>query len=148
MTDEEVKALPTVNLTFKYMEINVKGKPFFVWIDEDGKERHYLSQSGRNPVDVSPGMIYSFPQTPTGGIVSSYGKYVRRYEGENVIEWAAINRANKQRLAASRAVSKEVNTELLKSQIEPIGKVYAKMNGAQRAQLIAWVVSQIVKYDD
>jgi hypothetical protein len=146
MTDEEVKALPLVNLTFKYVAINVKGKPFFVWVDDQGRERNYLASGAKNPVDASPGMIYSFPQTESAGIISSHGKYLRRYEGQEVKEWSAIHRANREILAATRALSKEVNTDPLIKCIEPIGKAYAAMNSAQRAHLIAWVVRQIVQY--
>lgn len=148
MTDEEVKALPKIKLTFKHIEINTKGEPFSIWRDEDGKERHYMIKGRKQPVDASPGMIYSFPQTSNGGIIPSHGKYVSRIEGDEVIEWSAIHRANKQRLAAIKSLAKEVKTELLKKAIEPVGKAYEKMNAPQRAHLIAWVVGEIVKYGE
>ena len=144
-TKDEIAAMPTVRLTFMYLEID-NGKSYHLWVSDDGKNHAYGGH--KNIANASPGMIYVFPAPHEGAILTSHGKWAGISEDkESVTRWAALHRANRQRLASIRKVSDEAKVERLQEHIDPLASAYARMNAPQRAQFLAWIVRKIIQAD-
>ncbi|MCB0189905.1 MAG: hypothetical protein KDE31_36790, partial [Caldilineaceae bacterium] len=142
---EQIAAMPRVRLTFLYLEID-NSKPYHVWIDENGQSHIYGGM--RNVAQASPGMIYVFPVPSEGSILLTQGKYAGNHDNkEDVALWAALHRANRERLASIRKVSAEAGEERLQQYIDPLARAYSRMNAPQRAQFIAWIVRKIIQAD-
>lgn len=147
MTKDEILALPRTRLIFKYMALDGKGKPYFVWMQEDGEVRHYAPKSRTNIVPALPGMIYDFPDDGNSIYHSlNYAEHVGEWPDQVAITiWAAEHRANMQLEKAAKDLSKLVKVDQLKRFIDPLRIAYLSLEPAQQSQLLAWFVREVTR---
>lgn len=142
MTKDEVLALPTVDLVFKYITIQ-GNKISYTWGADVKDFRTYNGEKGRNVVEARPGMIYRFPEQERA-IYPGNATYVGEWPNQEDVElWATQHRANQQLVAAQKEVSKALKTDVLRKHTSALHQMYWSLNAPQRAQFLAWLVKEI-----
>lgn len=138
----EIDALPTLEMMFMYRGIDAKNKVYYVWIDNEGKER-FLDYKVKN---ADPGMWFSFPLEGTS-IYVSCAKYAGRRERNSamIMEWQLKDRVVQQKLNAQRNIQAVALNGPLQKAVAQIRLGYRQLPASQRTQFIAWLVSELHK---
>lgn len=144
MTSDEIKALPTIELVFKYIEANQAGVAY-IWGETSNDYRSYGGVKGRNMAEARPGMIYRFP-VQERSVFHGYAEFVGTWANtDDVIQWEAMNRAQMQKRAAGQKLAKTLRESELQRHLAPLRTAYGSLSAMQRNQFLAWLVKEITK---
>lgn len=145
LSQEEIAALPKVQLVFRYQFFTTDAKILYAWKDvKTGKDQVYTTKVRGQ----APGMIFEFPVLNDGNdLFIKRGKFIGRHpDRAEVLMWEGRNFEEGRKQLAHKAMEREKDSGPLQQAVNDLRVAYASQGTFQkRARFLVWLVDELNK---